>query len=139
MNFFHSKWLKSFQIRTWSCSECSKKELEQLWVFIWHDLSHLIRGKKNQNSSSGKKLGSSVWRNDKHMSPFWEKATFRNSNRLKYKTNQQHIIHNLEYVMTYTLAAFVLACFNGIHHVAINFNGEQILRKWPAAYFGFLV
>ena len=51
-----------------------------------------------------------------------------------YKTNQPHVIHNLEYVMTYTLAAFVLACFNGIHHVAINFNGEQILRKWPAAY-----
>ena len=24
-------------------------------------------------------------------------------------------------------------CFNGIHHGAINFNGEQILRKWPAA------
>ena len=50
-----------------------------------------------------------------------------------YETNQPHVIHNLEYVMTYTLAAFVLACFNGIHHVAINFNGEQILRKWPAA------
>ena len=39
--FFHSKGLKSYQIRTWSCSECSKKVLEQLQVFIWHELSHL--------------------------------------------------------------------------------------------------
>ena len=51
--FFQSKWLKSCQIRIWSCSECSKKALEQLQVLIWHDLSHLER-KQNQNSSSGK-------------------------------------------------------------------------------------
>ena len=39
--FFHCKGLKSCQIRTWSCSECSKKTLEQLQVLIWNDLSHL--------------------------------------------------------------------------------------------------
>ena len=38
-------------------------------------MSHL-EWKKNQNSSSGKWLGLSVWRNDKRISPFWEKATF---------------------------------------------------------------
>ena len=32
---------------------------------------------KNQNSSSGKKLGLSAWRNDELISPFWEKATFK--------------------------------------------------------------
>ena len=52
------------------------KYSEQLHVLIWHDLSHLEWKKKNQNSSSGKYLGSSVWRNEEHISPFWEKATF---------------------------------------------------------------
>ena len=51
--FFCSKGLKSCQIRTWSCSECSKKAFEQLQVLIWHDLRHL-EWKKFQNSSSGK-------------------------------------------------------------------------------------
>ena len=50
---FHSKWLKSFQIRTWGWSECSKTAFEQLQVLIWHDLSYLD-WKEIQNSSSGK-------------------------------------------------------------------------------------
>ena len=45
LNFSHSKWLKSCQIRTWSCSECSNKALEQLQVLIGHDLSHLAQKK----------------------------------------------------------------------------------------------
>ena len=52
-DFFHSKWLKSCQIRNWSCSNAFFEHSEQLHVFIWHDLSHL-EWKKNQNSSSGK-------------------------------------------------------------------------------------
>ena len=43
---------------------------------IWHDLSPLQW--KNQNPSSGNQLDSAVWRNDKRISPFWEKATFIN-------------------------------------------------------------
>ena len=39
--FLYSKWLKPCQMRTWSCTECSTKALEQLNVLIWHDLSHL--------------------------------------------------------------------------------------------------
>ena len=39
--FVHSKWLKSCQIGTWSCSECTNKALERLQVLISHDLSHL--------------------------------------------------------------------------------------------------
>ena len=38
--FFHSEWLKSCKIRTWNCSECSKKMLGQLQLLIWQDLSH---------------------------------------------------------------------------------------------------
>ena len=51
--FFHSKWLKSCQIRTWSCSNAFFELSEQLHVLIWHDLSHL-EWKKNQKCSSGK-------------------------------------------------------------------------------------
>ena len=39
--FFHSKWLKSCQIRTWSCSNAFSEHSKQLHVLIWHDLSHL--------------------------------------------------------------------------------------------------
>ena len=39
--------------RTWRCSECSKKSLEQLQILMWHNLSHL-EWKKNQTFSSGK-------------------------------------------------------------------------------------
>ena len=39
--FFHSKWLKSCQIRTWSCSNTFFEHSEQLHVLFWHDLSHL--------------------------------------------------------------------------------------------------
>ena len=53
ISLFHSKWLKSCQIRTWSCSNAFFEHSEQLHVLIWHDLSHL-EWKKNQNSSSGK-------------------------------------------------------------------------------------
>ena len=51
--FFHSKWLKLCKIRTWSCSECSKKVLEQLSspYLTWFGP---FRMKKTQNSSSGK-------------------------------------------------------------------------------------
>ena len=69
------------------------------------------------------------WKTEKTESPIKSVKVTSISNMF-----QQHITQNFEYIMTYTLAAFVLACFNGIHHVAINFNGEQILRKWPAAY-----
>ena len=58
---FHSKWLKSCQIRTWICSNAVFEHSEQLHVLIWHDLSHL-EWRKNLNSSSQ--------RNDKPISPF---------------------------------------------------------------------
>ena len=52
--FFHSKWLKSCQIRTWNCSNSVFEHSEQLHVLIWHDLSDSEWKKKNQKSSSEK-------------------------------------------------------------------------------------
>ena len=51
--FFHSKWLRSCQIRTWSCSNTFFEHSQQLHVLTLHDLNHL-EWKENQNSSSGK-------------------------------------------------------------------------------------
>ena len=69
--FFHSKWLKSCQIRTWSCPNTFFEHSEQFHVLILHDLSHL------------EWKGLSAWRNDKRSSPFWEKDIF-SRNRQKY-------------------------------------------------------
>ena len=49
--FFHSKWLKSCQIRTWSCSNVIFEHSEQLYL-TWFKPFRIF--KKNQNFSSGK-------------------------------------------------------------------------------------
>ena len=41
LNFFHSKWLKTCQVRTWKCSITLFEHSAQPQVPIWHDLSHL--------------------------------------------------------------------------------------------------
>ena len=46
--FFHSKWLKSCQIRTWSCSNAFFEHPEKLFVPIWYDLSHIEWKKKSK-------------------------------------------------------------------------------------------
>ena len=63
--------------KDFSCSRAFFNHSEELKVLFWHDLSHLER-KTIQKFSSGKQLGLPVWRNDKRISPFWKKATFRN-------------------------------------------------------------
>ena len=40
-SFLMAQTMSNNLIGTWSCSECSKKALEQLQVLTWHDLSHL--------------------------------------------------------------------------------------------------
>ena len=69
--FCHYKWLKSCQIGTWSCSECSNKGLEQLQFLIWHDLSHL---EWKQFKILAQENFWSVWRSDKFTSTFWIKG-----------------------------------------------------------------
>ena len=97
---FPSKWLKPCQKRILSCSNSFFDHSEELHVLFWHDFSHL-EGKIIQNFGSGQWLSLPIWRNEKRISPFWEKATFIRPAQIKA------IFHSYKPSLT----ARILRCF----------------------------